>query len=154
MIQIHYVVVTIEDNSLVFQVGPNQNQSVTIAVDKTHSEALGIGVANNQFNNLSEIKVDNATRANDALGIIDDAIDDVTNLRGRLGAFQQNTLESGTNSLRATLENTINAESIIRDTDYAAEITRFTKQQVLQQVGASVLSSANQQPEIVLTLLG
>ncbi len=137
-----------------FQIGPNQNQSAVIAIGRAHSLALGIGVAGNQFNNLSEIKVDSADKANDALGIIDDAIDDITNLRGRLGAFQQNTLESTANNLRVTLENTINAESIIRDTDFAFEISEFTRQQVLQQAGASVLSSANQVPQLVLSLLG
>ena len=146
--------VSVNDFSLVFQIGPNQNQSAQIAVGRAHSTSLGIGVAGNQFANLSEINVSNAENANDTLGIIDAAIDDITNLRGRLGAFQQNTLESTANNLRATLENTINAESVIRDTDFAEEISEFTKQQVLQQAGASVLSSANQVPQLVLSLLG
>jgi len=71
-----------------------------------------------------------------------------------LGAFQQNTLVATSNNLRVTLENTINAESVIRDTDFASEIAEFTKQQVLVQAGASTLSSANQLPSLVLSLLG
>ncbi len=147
-------VVTVTDNSMVFQIGPNQNQTVEIAVTKANPGSLGLGVSGNQFANLSQIDVTSASRAQDSLAIIDSGIDDVTNLRGTLGAFQKNTLEAGTNNLRATLENTVNAESIIRDTDFAEEIAEFTKQQVLTQAGTSVLSSANQTSQLVLSLLG
>ncbi len=85
--------------------------------------------------------------------MVDAAINDVTNLRGSLGAFQANTLESTANNLRATLENTTNAESVIRDTDFASEIANFTKNQVLVQAGTSMLSNANQIPQLVLSLL-
>ena len=81
------------------------------------------------------------------------AIDQITNLRGTLGAFQGNTLESIANNLRTTLENTTNAESVIRDTDFAEEIATFTKNQVLVQAGTSVLSNANQTSQLVLSLL-
>jgi flagellin len=63
-------------------------------------------------------------------------------------------LESTANNLRATLENTVNAESVIRDTDFAQEISNFTNNQVLVQAGASVLQSANQSSQLVLSLLG
>jgi len=146
--------VDVTDSSLSFQIGPNANQNAQIAINKSSANSLGIGVEGNQFANLGEIKVGSAAQANDALGVIDDAIDNVTNLRGELGAFQANTLEATANNLRVTLENTINAESVIRDTDFAQEVSEFTKQQVLQQAGASVLSSANQVPQLVLSLLG
>ena len=102
---------------------------------------------------LNEIEVTSGTKAQDALAVIDAAIDDVTNLRGALGAFQANTLESTANNLRATLENTINAESVIRDTDFASEIAKFTKGQVLVQAGTAMLSNANQIPQSILSLL-
>lgn len=146
--------VSVADNSLSFQIGPNANQTAQISIGKAESGSLGIGEAGNQFANLGEIKVLSAAQSNDALAIIDAAIDDVTTLRGDLGAFQANTLEATANNLRATLENTINAESVIRDTDFASEISEFTRGQVLQQAGASVLSSANQVPQLVLSLLG
>ena len=145
--------VNITDQSLAFQIGPNANQSARVAIQKVEASSLGIGVASNQFANLGEIKVLSVAQANDSLDIIDRAIDYITNLRGELGAFQQNTLQATSNNLRVTLENTINAESVIRDTDFAEEISEFTKQQVLQQAGASVLSSANQVPQLVLSLL-
>lgn len=146
--------IDITDRSLAFQIGPNADQSARIAISKADASSLGIGVASNRFNNLSEIKLLSAAQSNDALAIIDHSIDYITNLRGELGAFQQNTLQATANNLRVTLENTINAESVIRDTNFAQEVSEFTKQQVLQQAGASVLASANQVPQLVLSLLG
>jgi flagellin len=146
--------VAITDNSLKFQVGPNSNQIASISLDRVNVTALGFGVAGNQFNNLSEIDLTSAAKAQDSLTVIDAAIDDVTNRRGTLGAFQQNTLESTANNLRATLENTVNAESVIRDTDFAEEVANFTKGQVLVQAGTNVLGNANQIPQLVLSLLG
>lgn len=145
--------VTVTDNSLVFQIGPNQNQTAKVTIGKVDSSSLGIGVTGNQFANLGAIDVTSASRAQDAIGIIDQAISDVTNLRGDLGAFQQNTLTSTANNLQTTLQNTTNAESVIRDTDFAAEIANFTKNQVLVQAGTSILSNANQLPQLVLKLL-
>ncbi len=145
--------VTVVDNSLVFQIGANANQTAKIAIGKVNTEALGIGVSGNQFNSLSEIDVTSGSKAQDALGVIDSAINNVTNLRGTLGAFQQNTLQATASNLQSTLENTVNAESVIRDTDFAEEIANLTKNQVLVQAGASVLKTANQQPQLVLSLL-
>jgi flagellin len=145
--------VTVTDNSLVFQIGANKNQTAKIAIQQVNPNGLGLGVIGNQFSNLNDIQVTSASKAQDALEVIDVAIDDVTNLRGTLGAFQQNTLDSTANNMRTTLENTVNAESIIRDTDFAEEIANFTKGQVLVQAGTSMLSNANQIPQLVLSLL-
>jgi len=146
--------ITIADNSLIFQIGANQNQTVSISIDSVDSSGLGIGVANNQFTSLNDISVTSASGAQDALGVIDAAIDEISTLRGTLGAFQGNTLESTATNMRSTLENTVNAESVIRDTDFADEISKFTNSQVLVQAGASVLSSANQSSQLILSLLG
>lgn len=144
---------TVADNSLVFQIGANKDQTANIAIQKVNPNGLGLGVVGNQFSNLNEIEVTSAGKSQDALEVIDAAIDDVTNLRGALGAFQSNTLESTANNLRATLENTVNAESVIRDTDFASEIAKFTKGQVLVQAGTAMLSNANQIPQSILSLL-
>jgi len=146
--------ITIADNSLIFQIGANQNQTVSISIDSVDSTGLGIGVVGNQFTNLNEISVTSASGAQDSIGIIDAAIDEISTLRGTLGAFQGNTLESTATNMRSTLENTVNAESVIRDTDFAEEISKFTNSQVLVQAGASVLSSANQSSQLILSLLG
>ncbi len=145
--------ITMEDKSLVFQIGANENQTVNVAVDGVAATSLGVGISGNQFNSLNEIDVTSSSGAQDALGVIDAAIDQITNLRGKLGAFQQNTLESTANNMRTTLENTVNAESVIRDTDFAEEISNMTNKQVLVQAGTSVLSTANQSSQLILSLL-
>ena len=146
--------VTISNNSLIFQIGASQGQTVSVAIDSVEATGLGIGVTGNQFTSLNDIDVTSASKSQDALGVIDAAIDEVSNLRGTLGAFQANTLESTANNMRTTLENTVNAESVIRDTDFAEEISNFTNSQVLVQAGTSVLSSANQSSQLILSLLG
>lgn len=145
--------VFVEDNSLVFQIGPNQYQSAKVAIDSVVPTSLGLENNSPSFTSLADIRVDSADSAQQTIGVVDAAIDDITTLRGLLGAFQQNTLDSTANSLRATLENTVNAESVIRDTDFAEEVANFTKHQVLVQAGTSVLSSANQSAQLVLSLL-
>lgn len=145
--------VTVQDNSLTFQIGANRNQTVDIAINKATAGTLGVGVANNQFGSLAAIDVTSASKSQDALAVIDAAVDEITNLRGTLGAFQLNTLESTANNMRNTLENTVSAESVIRDTDFAEEISNFTNKQILVQAGSSVLSSANQTSQLILSLL-
>jgi len=85
---------------------------------------------------------------------IEQAIKDVNSLRGRLGAFQQNTVGATIRSLGVAFENTAAAESIIRDTDFAAETAALTRNQILSQSAQTVLSQANFQPQAALQLLG
>jgi flagellin len=86
--------------------------------------------------------------------IVDDAITDISTLRGRLGAFQKNVLETNINSLRVTLENVTASESAIRDADFASETAALTRSQILVQANTSILSLANTAPQSVLALLG
>lgn len=86
--------------------------------------------------------------------VLERAIRGVSSLRGRLGAFQQNTIGATINSLGVALENTTAAESVIRDTDFAAETSRLTQSQVLQSSAISSLAIANSSPQNVLQLLG
>jgi len=85
--------------------------------------------------------------------IIRAAIKQVSSLRGRLGAFQKNTLQSTINSLQVALENTAAAESAIRDADFAIETSNLTRAQILVQSSLSVLQLANTAPQNVLALL-
>ena len=75
-------------------------------------------------------------------------------MRGRLGAFERNTLDTNTRSLQAAFENLTSASSVIRDADFAAETSALTRAQVLSQASTSSLALANQQASQVLTLLG
>ena len=145
--------VSIQNNALVFQIGANQNQTAKIAINSVAADSLGVGVSGTKFSSLNEIDVTSFDNAQDALKVIDASIDELTSMRGSLGAFQSNTLESMANNMRTTLENTTNAESVIRDTDFAEEISRFTNNQILVQAGTSVLSKANQTSQSVLSLL-
>jgi len=77
----------------------------------------------------------------------------VASLRGRLGAFQKTTLETNIASLNDTLENLTDAESAIRDSDFAKESAELTRSQILVQSGTSVLAIANSNPQNVLALL-
>jgi flagellin len=85
---------------------------------------------------------------------IEDAIKQVSSMRGRLGAFQKNTVGSTISSLSIALENTSAAESSIRDADFAAETANLTRAQILSQAATQVLSLTNSQPQSVLALLG
>jgi flagellin len=85
--------------------------------------------------------------------IIDEAIQQVAVLRGQLGAFQANTLETNINSLNIALENVTASESDITDANFAAETSNLTRAQILEQAGTSVLATANATPQDVLKLL-
>jgi flagellin len=77
----------------------------------------------------------------------------VSELRGRLGAFQKDTLTTTGNSLAITLENITAAEANIRETDFAEETSNLTRRQILVQSATSVLQIANAQPQQALALL-
>lgn len=144
---------TVVDNSLVFQVGPNSGQTAKLSLSDLATTELGNDVSGNQFSNIGEINVETLSKATDALDVVDETITEISSMRGDIGSFQANTLESNMSALRVASENLTAAESVIRDTDFSAEVAEFTKQQILTQAGASVLSNANQIPQTVLQLL-
>jgi flagellin len=94
-----------------------------------------------------------AGKSAQASQIIDLAITQIASLRGRLGAFEQNTLNTNINSLGVALENVTASDSDIRDADFASETSNLTRAQILVQAGTSVLATANSTPQSVLTLL-
>ena len=89
-----------------------------------------------------------------ASNIIATAIDEVSIMRGRLGAFERNTLSTNVRSLQAAYENLTSSASVIRDADFAEETSNLTRAQILNQASTSVLGLANQQASQVLSLLG
>jgi flagellin len=149
------VTLSVVDNSIQFQVGPNPNQTVKISAQDISSDKLALGVINqSNFRSLNEIDVTTVQGANDAVLLVDQAIDEISRLRAKLGAFQQNTLETNLRSLRIAEENLAASESTIRDVDISQEIAEFTKNQILLSAGVSVLAQANAIPQTVLQLLG
>lgn len=101
----------------------------------------------------SAVDVSTQAGANGAIQTIDDAINQVSGQRADLGAVQ-NRLQHTVNSLSVAAENLSASESRIRDTDMAKEMTSFTRSQILQQAGVSMLAQANSMPQSVLKLLG
>lgn len=101
---------------------------------------------------IDQIKVDNTTDAFKAMKSIDAAIERVSTYRATLGAAQ-NRLEHTVNNLKVTSENITSAESRIRDTDMADEITAYTKNNILLQAAQSMLSQSNAMPQGVLSML-
>lgn len=99
------------------------------------------------------INVTTQVAADSAITVIDKAINTVSEERSKLGAMQ-NRLEHTINNLQTASENMTSAESRIRDVDMAAEMSNFTKSQILSQAGVAMLAQANQVPQAVLKLLG
>jgi flagellin len=85
--------------------------------------------------------------------VLDKAIKQVSQLRGRLGAFQKFTIGSTVNALGVAYENASAAESAIRDTDFASETSQLTRSQILSQAATTVLAQANAAPQAALSLL-
>jgi flagellin len=102
---------------------------------------------------VDEVDIGTAIGAQNALGIISAAISNIDGQRAQLGAVQ-NRFENTISNLQNISENASAARSRIRDTDYAAETSELTKNQILQQAGTAILAQANQLPQAVLSLLG
>lgn len=146
--------VYVANNALNFQIGPNQNQTASINLPNINTHVMSQRVANESgFRALADIDVTTYQGAQDAIKMIDQAIYEISSSRGNLGAFQKNTLETNLNNLRYATENLVAAESVIRDTDMASEMSEFTKQQILLASGTAMLGQANQTPKAVLSLL-
>jgi flagellin len=129
----------------VLHIGPNAKaaDAITITMSGISTTALGVS--------LSSI----STQASSLIAIqsLDVAINSVNRMRSDLGAYV-NRLEHAVNNLDNQLHNTQNAESVIRDVDFAEETSTFTRNQILTQSATSMLAQANAVPQSVLGLLG
>ncbi|XZE56893.1 flagellin [Planctomycetaceae bacterium SH139] len=145
---------SITGGGALFQLGPDvvSNQQARIGIDSVSTARLG-GATGKLFELGSGESAALATDSGRASEIVNEAINRVTSLRGRLGAFQRTTLDSNLASLNDTVANLQEAESSIRDADFAAESAALTRSQILVQSGTNVLALANQNPQNVLSLL-
>lgn len=137
--------------SVRFQIGASANQFASFSLPSVYAEDLGTQVITNE--SIQTLDVTSELGATNAIQIIDDAVQQLGVIRGRLGSFQQNFLESNVRSLGIAEENLSASESTIRDADMAYEMTEFTKVQILRQSGIAVLAQASQAPQSVLQLL-
>ncbi|WP_146339147.1 flagellin [Nesterenkonia sp. NBAIMH1] len=145
-----------EDDALTFQVGAGATAFDTIEVKldsislTLEDEGVSIAGANGV---LADFDVSDNAGAQTLIGQLDAAITQVSSARSELGATQ-NRMESAINSLNVSRENLSAAESRIRDVDMAAEMTNFTRSNILSQAGTAMLAQANQSTQGVLQLLG
>lgn len=133
------------------QIGPNYNMNMDIQIPRLNAETLGLVEyrAGQMVRLLQYTTQEGASRAIDQM---DFAIQRVSRVRGRLGAYQ-NRLEHTIRNLDNAALNTEAARSRIQDTDMAREMTLLSKRNVMYQAGLSILGQANQRPQMVLQLL-
>ncbi|MDF2535992.1 MAG: flagellin [Bacillales bacterium] len=150
---------------LQFQIGANENQSLTLNISDMRASALGITGTGTGFTSSATVTdgtnnspvenaldVSDATNAGTAVTKIQSAIDKVSSERSKLGATE-NRLDHTVNNLTTSSQNLTSAQSRITDVDMAAEMSNFTKNNILNQAAQAMLAQANQLPQGVLQLL-
>ena len=135
------------DNAFVIHIGTESAQSVKIGLTNMGAVALGL-----QGQSGKTVSVGTREKANVAISVFDYAIQKALDQQTTIGAMESR-LEETHNNLVVATENTISAESVIRDADMAKEMTEYTKNSVLSQASQSMLSQANQQSSGALSLL-
>jgi flagellin len=142
-----------------FQVGAdssNTNPANVITIDMTTAGALqGLTITGLDSTGLglSSSNLTSTVNATSAIDAVSTAIQDVSTVRAKLGAYQ-NRFTHTINNLNVGVQNLTASESRIRDTDMASEMVNFTRTQILSQAGTAMLAQANQAPQSVLKLLG
>lgn len=124
----------------VFQIGADNGDTQTVKISSSDSSTLGVAAGTD-------------VSAASTITAVQGAIAKVSTLRSTLGAYQ-NGFQHTINNLNVTVENLQSSNSAIQDTDMASEMVNFTKAQVLQQAGVSMLAQANSSSQAVLKLLG
>lgn len=144
----------INGGGALFQLGGDvvSNQQARLGIGSVSTGQLG-GASGRLYELGSGQSKSLTSDVTGAAKVIDEVINKVTTLRGRLGAFQRTTLESNSVSLSETLNNLNEAQSSIRDADFAKESANLTRAQILVQSGTQVLQLANSAPQNVLSLL-
>ena len=157
----------LKDTSVKLQIGANENQSMSIEIGDMRAKALGLVSDTAKENFTSSATVTDGTNsenveyaldvtsydtAKSAITTIEAALEKVSTQRSSLGAYQ-NRLEHTINNLDNSSENLTSAESRIRDTDMAAEMSEYSKNNILQQASQAMLAQAKSQPQQVLQLL-
>ena len=134
--------------SMWFHIGSNMDQRTQVFIGTMSASALGLRNVGDE----SIMSLETPDEANRAIGTLDEALKKINKQRADLGAYQ-NRLEKTVTGLDIGAENLQASESRIRDTDMAAEMVEFTKDQVLSQAGTAMLAQANQSSQNVLSLL-
>ena len=137
--------------SMWLQIGANMDQRTRVFIGTMTAQGLGVQGANGRPSTATFISLSTPDNANAAIGVIDTALKLVSKQRADLGAYQ-NRLEYAMKGLSVGAENMQAAESLIRDTDMAAQMVEFVKDQILIQSSTAMLAQANTKPQSVLQL--
>jgi flagellin len=138
----------IEARQMFFQVGANMDQRERVYIGTMTAQALGL----QSLQAGQSISISTPDQANRAIGLVDAAMTAVSRQRADLGAYQ-NRFEMAAKGVAVASENMQAAESLIRDTDMAAETVQFVKNRILVEAGTAMLAQANLKPQSVLQLL-
>ena len=126
--------------------------SMTTTVAASAGSIINGTSASATLSAVNDVDITTATGADDALSVLDSALESLSTIRSDLGALQAR-FESTIGNLQTTAENLSAARSAVQDADFAAETAALTKAQILQQAGVSILAQANANPQAVLALL-
>ncbi len=134
------------------------SEQISVSSDTNSLGKIGIAGNNHIFGVNAQFAVDTVDvtsreGANEAMQILDVALEQVSAIRSGLGAVQ-NRLAATTRNLETSVENLSASRSRIMDTDFSKETAKFTKNQIMQQAGINILAQANQKPNAVMSLLG
>ena len=149
------------NGGIVFQVGANANQTITLKVASGNIQAsggtganAGLGITSAMINSMQGNTVSYAIKAaNNMVSKLDNALSRVSKFRANVGAVEDR-LNFAINNLGSESNNLSTAQSRIMDTNMASSMTQFSKEQILVNAGISMLAQANQMPGMVLKLLG
>lgn len=155
-----------EAQTFKFHIGANEGQNLELSINSMNAESLGTAATGEgetgietgkSINDLKSTdgdggKLTTQTGADEAITIINNAIEQVSSERSKLGAYQ-NRLDHTINNLNTSSENLTAAESRIRDVDMAKEMMEQTKNSILAQASQAMLAQANSLPQGVLQLL-
>jgi flagellin len=149
---------TTQGNDLEYQIGANQGQTTSFGIQSTQASQLGQGALDSNGNavatqNVAAINVTTFQGAQDAINVLNTAINQVSTLRANMGAFENNVLQSNVNSLGVAQTNLQASESTITDTNMATQVVDYTKNSILVQSATQALSFANTMPQYVLKLI-
>jgi len=146
----------ITGGGMLFQLGQNADagRQLNLGIDSIDPNSLG----ENNVGFLSELATGGARQLSSGdfgtmIAILNSSNDTILGLRGRLGAFITNNIDTNINSLNVAMENVASAQSVIRDADFAVETANLTRNQILIESGISVLAIANTTPQRILSLL-
>ncbi len=152
----------LSSGNIKLHIGANEFQNMDVSIGSVKTNVIGrnaegetpegVQRASQFTDGVTQVEVTTQEKAEDTIITVDKAIQEVSQLRANLGAYQ-NRLEHTIANLGVAAENLTAAESRIRDADMAKEMMEFTKQQILLQSSMAMLAQANAQPQNVLQLL-